>query len=454
MKAIALALLFTLPAAAKEAPPEPGPAKDFHLPAQQKLALDNGMKVTMVQWGTVPKVVLLLTIAAGNIDEAKGETWLADLTADMLTQGTQARTAAQLAEAAAGMGGELAASAGADLTDVSIDVLAESAPEAVKLLAEVARTPAFPEADFARRRNDRLRELAIARTRPQRLAEEKFVAALYPDHPYGRLLPTADELQALTVERARAFHAANYGAARAHLYLVGRFDPAQLEPVIRAAFGDWKRGGDFVPRPPSPRAERKVFLVDRPGAVQSTIFLGMPVIDPAHPDYFKLLVANALLGGSFNSRITRNIREQKGYTYSPSSVLSTRRRNVHWVETADVTTKDTGASLKEIFAEIARLKSEPPPAQELLGIQRYLAGTFVLRNSARDRMVQQLRFVDLQGMPEDWLDTYVQRVYAVTPKDVQEVTAKYIADDKATLVVVGDLKTVREQVAPYGPVGQ
>jgi predicted Zn-dependent peptidase len=277
---------------------------------------------------------------------------------------------------------------------------------------------------------------------------------LYPDHPYGRLLPTAEELQALTLEQVRGFHAANFGAARAHLYLIGRFDAGQLEAAVRAAFGDWKRGTEAAPRPPSPHAERKIYLVDRPGAVQSTIYLGMPVIDPTNPDYLKLVVANALLGGSFNSRITSNIREQKGYTYSPISLMSWRRRDVHWVQTADVTTKDTGASLKEIFGEIARLKAEPPSAQEVLGIQRYVAGIFVLRNTARDRMVQQLRFVDLQGLPDDWLDKYVQRVYAVTPKDVQEMTAKYIADDKAAIVVVGDEKTVREQVAPFGPVAQ
>src|SRR5207253_7340510 len=130
--------------------------------------------------------------------------------------------------------------------------------DAVRLLADVVRNPAFPPADFARRRNDRLRQLSIDRSRPQRLAEEKFLAALYPGHPYGRLFPSPEELQALTVEKARAFHQAAYGAARAHLYLVGQFDAARMEQVVREAFGDWKRGPDAAPRPPAPHAERKV----------------------------------------------------------------------------------------------------------------------------------------------------------------------------------------------------
>jgi predicted Zn-dependent peptidase len=176
------------------------------------------------------------------------------------------------------------------------------------------------------------------------------------------------------------------------------------------------------------------------------------VIDPSHRDYVKLLVTNALLGGSFGSRITANLREDKGYTYSPSSSVSTRRRDAYWAEVADVTTKDTGASLKEIFAEISRLQKEPPGADELRGIQRYVAGSFVLRNSTRRGIVDQLRFVDLNGLPDDYLTTYVQKVSAVTPQDVQQVAARYIQDAQAAIVVVGDLKVVRDQVANYGPV--
>jgi predicted Zn-dependent peptidase len=187
--------------------------------------------------------------------------------------------------------------------------------------------------------------------------------------------------------------------------------------------------------------------------VQSTLYVGMPVsADPSSADYVKLLVTNMLLGGSFMSRITSNIREQKGYTYSPSSSVSTRRHDAYWAETADVTTKDTGASLKEIFGEISRLQKEPPSAEELKGIQRYAAGIFVLQNSSRRGIVSQLRFVDLNGLPDDYLSTYVQRVYAVTPQDVQEMAAKYIQDGRAAIVVVGDLKVVKDQVASYGTI--
>jgi zinc protease len=178
--------------------------------------------------------------------------------------------------------------------------------------------------------------------------------------------------------------------------------------------------------------------------------VGMPVPDATSPDAIPLGVTNALLGGSFGSRITSNIREQKGYTYSPSSQISRRYHDAYWAESADVTTQYTGASLKEIFAEIGKLATEPPADSELKGIQSYLSGLFVIQNSSRGALINQLRFVDFQGLGEDYLKTYVQKVNAVTPSEVQKMTAAYIKPDQMTIVVVGDKATVAEQVAPYG----
>jgi predicted Zn-dependent peptidase len=448
-----LALAAAAPVLAqKQAPPEPGPARDFRVPAPRVFTLGNGLAVTLVPYGTVPKVTIRLGVRAGNIDESASQVWLSDLVGDYLTQGTAKWTATQIAEAAARMGGSLDVNVGVDRTDIGGDVLSEFGPEMAKLIAEVARAPKFPETELVRLKADRLRQLAIAKSQPRPLAQEKFLAVLYPNHPYGRLYPAAEQLQGYTLEQVRAFYDANFGAARAHLYVAGRFDEKAMEEAIRSAFGDWKRGAAPVVNVPKGASERAVYLVDRPGAVQSTIILGMPVFSPSNPDWIPLQVTNALLGGSFSSRITSNIREQKGYTYSPSSQLSTRDHDAYWAETADVTTNVTGPSLKEIFGEIDRLQAEPPSEKELKGTQNYIAGTFVLQNSSRAGIIGQLQFVDLQGLPGDYLNRVVQRVYAVTPAQVQQMTQKSIADDKATIVVVGDRKVIEEQVKPYGPV--
>ncbi len=447
---VLLALAATAPLLAqKQSPPEPGKPKGFSVPVPRRFTLDNGLAVTLVEYGTLPKVTVRLAVRTGNIDEKADQVWLSDLTGDLLTQGTETKTASQIAEDAARMGGSLVVNVGEDRTDIGGDVLSEFGPEMAALVADVAVHPKFPESELARLKGDRLRRLAIAKSQPQQMALERFRAAIYHDHPYGRLFPTEDTLKSFTLEQVRAFYDANFGAARSHFYAAGRFDGKAMEAAIRKAFSSWKRGTAPVTNAPKPSMEHRLETVDRPGAVQSTIYLGMPVTDPSGSDWVALSVMNSLLGGSFGSRITSNIREQKGYTYSPRSEVSTRYRSAYWVETADVTTKDTGASLKEILAEIKKLQSEPPSEKELKGIQNYLAGTFVLNNSSRGGILNQLAFVDLHGLPDDYLNTYVSRVYAVTPAQVQQMAAKYIQPDKATIVVVGDKKIIAEQLAPY-----
>lgn len=457
MKTKTILLLLTLAAAPltgeKQTPPEPGKPVGFSVPAPRQFTLENGLAVTLVSYGTVPKVTVRVAVRAGSIDEGPKETWLADLTGDLLPQGTTSKTASEIAEAAARMGGSLDVTVGTDRTDVGGDVLSEFGPEMVALVADVVCHPKLPESELPRLKADRQRRLSIARSQPQQLALERFLAVLYPDHPYGRLFPTPEMLQAYTAEQVHAYYDANFGAARSHVYVVGRFDEKALEASIRKAFSAWKRGTQPVSNVPKPASVRALHLIDRPAAVQSTIYLGMPVTDPSNPDYIPLVVTNALLGGSFASRITSNIREQKGYTYSPRSQVAVRYRTAYWVEIADVTTNVTGPALKEIFAEIERLKSEPPTEKELKGIQNYLTGTFVLQNSSRPGILGQLEFVDLHGLPAAYLNFYVARVSAVTPQDVQRMTAKYIEGDKAVIVIAGDKKVIEEQVTAYGKIG-
>ena len=438
--------------AKKQSPPAPAEPKNFAVPAGRSFKLDNGLAVTLVPYGTIPKVTVRLGVRTGNIDEKANEVWLADITGSMLSEGTATRTATQIAEEAARMGGSLDIAVTEDRTDVGGDVLSEFGPGMVALVADVVRNPKFPESELGRLKTDRLRDLSIAKSQPRPIAQEKFRAVMYGDHPYGRLFPTEAMLGGYTAAQVRDFWTQNYGAARSHLYVVGRFDDAAVEAAVRKAFGDWKKGSAPSQRPPSPKSERAVYLIDRPGAVQSTIDLGMPVIDPSKPDWDTLTLMNILLGGSFASRITSNIREQKGYTYSPASQLSNRYRDAYWIEVADVTTNVTGPAIKEILGEIDRLQAEPPPQAELRGFQNYRAGTFVLQNSSRPGIIGQLEFVDLHGLPADYLNGYVKRIYAVTPQQVQDAAKKYIQDDKATIVVVGDRKVIEEQVKAFGPV--
>ncbi len=449
----ALALSPALASAAeKQAPPAPAKPKNFSLPAPRTFTLDNGLAVTLVPYGTTPKVTVHLAVLTGNADEKADQVWLADLTADMLSEGTQTRTAGQIAEEAARMGGSLDVSVGENRTDIGGDVLTEFGPQMIALVADVARNPKLPESELARLKADRARQLSVAKSQPQPLAQERLRAVLYGDSPYGRVFPTEAMLSGYTIAQVRDFYTSHFGAARAHLYVVGRFDAPAVEAAARKAFSDWKPGAASAPPSATAKSARAVYLLDRPGAPQSTINIAIPVIDPSQSDWDRLFLMNVLLGGAFSSRITSNIREQKGYTYSPQGQLSTRYRDAYWVEIADVTTDKTGPAIHEILGEIDRLQAEPPSEKELKAFQNYRAGIFVLQNSSRGGIVGQLEFVDLHGLPADYLNGYVGRVYATTPEQVQEMAKKYLKDDQATIVVVGDKKIVEDQLKEFGPL--
>jgi zinc protease len=450
---VAMMVMTTPGLAQKQTPPPGGPPKAFTVPAHESYALPNGMKVTLVPYGNIPKVTVSLVLRAGNINEAKEQLGVADITGELLKEGTTSLSATALAEAAARMGSTLEVGAGADETSAQMDVLSEHDADAVKLLADVVEHPLLPESELARLKANMLRQIVVSKSQPGQIALARFRKLMYGEHPYGEILPTEETVNKLTIDDTKKFYAGNYGAGRAHLYVAGKFNAAGVKKAISDSFSGWAKGPAPLENLPKPKTQRLLDVTDRPGAPQSTLYVGLPVPDPTSPDSVKLIVTNALLGGSFASRITANIREQKGYTYSPRSQVSSRYHDAYWTEVADVTTAATGPSLKEIFGEIARLQKEAPGAAELQGIESYLSGLFVIQNSTRQALIGQLRFVDLQGLGEDYLKTYVQKVNGVTPTDVQQTTAQYIKPELMTIVVVGDKAKITEQLTPYAAAG-
>jgi zinc protease len=249
-----------------------------------------------------------------------------------------------------------------------------------------------------------------------------------------------------TLDDLRRFHDANFGARRARIYVAGRFDSAAVKAAIAATFADWAPGPERLRLPATPHPGPGVLLVDRPGAPQSTLRIAYPAPPAGAPADIGFRVANALLGGSFTSRITHNIREVKGYTYSPFSLVDFHPGESVWEFDADVTTAVTGPALHEVFGEIRRLQTDAVPDDEATGIRTWLAGTFVLQNASPGGLIASLANRDFHGLPADWLTSYVPNVLAVSSADIQRLAREQFPLDKATLVVVGDLATVEPQL--------
>lgn len=438
--------LITLSAHArdKELPPEGGAPKAFDAPKMITYRLANGVGVTLVPHGRVPKVTVRVVVRAGNHDDGD-HPLIANLAAAMMREGADGHDASAIARKAAAMGGELGVEVDRNETTVTMNVLSESAPLAVSLLADVVQRPNLAQSSFDRVKQNELRLLSLSAARPRKIAEDAFLRTIYPDHPYSRaVLPDPAALEKLTLADVRDFHAASFVGQNTHIYVVGQFSAADIRRAIAGKFERWVRGTAKPSRPPALPAAPAIILVDRPGAVQSNIRLGkrVPPIGPG----VDLDTANMLLGGYFSSRIVLNIREDKGYAYTPNSRLVADRGAAYWVQNADVTSAVTGPALTEIIAEVRRLSEAPPSPGELRAVKNYMIGSFVLQAASPQGLASQLAFIDLHGLGGDYLKNYVPSVEALSAKAVQAATLQNLPVDDMSFTVVGDLSAIRAQL--------
>lgn len=284
--------------AQKQLPPEGSTPKDFTLPQKKTITLKNGIEAILVPYGTMPKVTISVIVRVGNINEKENQTWLVDLTGNLMKEGTASRSAERIAEEASSMGGTVNIFTSVDQTTIGGDVLSEFGPKMVALLADVARNPLFPESELPRLKNDMVRQLTVAKSSPQQLTFEQFRKTIYGNHPYGRVFPTEEMVKNYTIADVKKFYGDNFGAARTRIYVAGKFDVKEMEKAVRSSFESWKKGPAPFVNIPKTKAKKSFHLVERPGAPQSTIYLGLPTtINPTNKEYVKMIVTNTLLGG-------------------------------------------------------------------------------------------------------------------------------------------------------------
>lgn len=443
---LASGLSMSMATIGKEVPPVGSTPKDFVLTATESMTLDNGLNVTFVPYGNTPKATLRLVTKTGNYDD-NGQDNISDIAYDLLTEGTATRTALEIAQQAANMGGQIGTSVGANSSYVQIDVLSEFVSEAAGLVADVAVNSQISADDLNRVKTNFMRNIKVQKSQPGGQANEAFYQTIFGDHPYGKVFPDEAVFNEISAADVSAFIATNLVAKRSHLYVSGKFNLADAKSAVKKAFSSMSSGNSREVMEPKYAGQGEFVFVQRDNAPQSTLRIGLPVVDPSHKDYIGLQLMNTLLGGSFSSRITSNIREDKGYTYSPSSAVNTNVKSAVWFQGADVTAESTAASLFEILKEIKRLQTENPSAEELKGFQNYVAGIYVLQNSSRTAIINQLWFLESHGLALERLQTYVQKVNAVTPEELSRLASEYLTVDKMTLVIVGDGKTVTPQLA-------
>lgn len=458
---LALALPAACPAAGQSVdrskPPTPGPPPALRPPTIVRRTLSNGLPLLIVERHRVPLAAVTLLVRSGSTADPPAKIGAASLTAAMLDEGAGGRSALAIADEIELLGASLSTSSTYDSSVVRLEVPVARLPVALPIAAAVALGPTFPQEELERLRQERLTAILQLRDNPAALAPLAFAHVVYGSHRYG--LPaggTEASLRGLTVTDLREFHAAHYRPDNAALIVIGDVTADSMVPLLESAFGRWSSSGQ-IPSPSLPSVsrgdDRRIHLLDVPGAAQSQIRIGTVGVSRSTPDYFAITVLNTILGGSFSSRLNQNLREEHGYTYGAFSAFEMRRSAGPFFAAAGVQTDKTAEALKEFFNELNGILA-PIPRAELERVKNLIALGFPAEFETVQDLSRQLEEVLLYDLPSDYLSTYVERIRAVRAEDVQRAGRRYIDPTNLAIVIVGDARVIRDSIEALklGPI--
>ncbi len=427
--------------------PLPGKTPELRVPAWTKSTLANGAELIVSEKHDLPLISFSITLLGGADQfEPAGKQSVASLTAALLSEGTKTRDAEALSNALQLLGTSVNASVAGESGSISFRSTTAKFPATLDIVADILVNPTFPENGLERLRGQRLVQLTQARAQPGAIANRVFPRIVYGSgHPYGRVV-TEESLKAVTRADLVAFHQAYYQPGRALITVVGDTSAANVKPVIEKALGAWTKGGEKPSFTFPPVAEPKattIFLVDKPGAAQSTFAIGRPGPPRNTPDYYAIQVMNTMLGGMFQSRLNANIREEKGYSYGVSSSFGYGKGPGPFRTGGDIVTEKSDAALVEFMKELRGILGARPITDEELSVAKdaliqRLPGTFASVSSINSALTG----LWVQNLPDDYYQQYTKRIAAITKDDVLRVAKQYVTVDNLDIVIVGDRKVI------------
>jgi zinc protease len=426
------------------------------LPKAEEASLPNGLRIVLLPNHKVPTFNMQMVILTGGLADRADYHGLANFTAALLREGTAKRSSKEIAEQADALGSTIAATSGlSSLTStVSASGLVENLDQTLDIFSDVIRNASFPQAEVDKYKSRTLAQLQFQRSNPQFLAQEQFSKAIYGNHPAALVAPPAESIKKLTTKDLADFHSTYYRPNNAILAIVGDVTMKDLMPKIQKAFGDWQKAdvpAVNIPQPPEQGAAM-IYLIDRPGSVQTVLQLGTLGIERTSPDYFAVLLADRVLGGGPTGRLFLNLREDKGYTYGAYSSLASSKYRGTWVSSSEVRTEVTEGAMKEFKYELERLGKEKVSSDELENAKHAIIGSFALSLEQPATLLQNIITQKLYNLPADYWDTYPQKVSAITADDVQRVAQKYMDLKHLQIVAVGDASKTKDILSHYGTV--
>jgi zinc protease len=447
------ALLFALFAAAQieTAPPPPEPPRPVHLPRAVQATLPNGLRIIVVEKHGVPLVAARLLIATGSEADPPRLPGLAAMTATLLSKGTAARSAEQIARDVEVLGATLDTGAGWDNSFLAVDVMSSRFPKALANMADVMLHPAFAQAEVEREGQKQIDQLRVTLTDPGRLAIRAEAPVLYGDEPYGHSGLTAASAAAMRREDLVAFHERYYTPGNAILVLAGDITPAEATKLAAENFGSWTAGAAAAPASehatlPKPR----VVVVDLPDAGQAMVVVARPGLARNDPEYAVAEVTNAVLGGGISGRLSKEIRIKRGLSYGANSWFDYRRDRGPFTAYARTKNESAAEVARLAVAEVNRVATEPVPAEELSARKAALIGNFgrsLETNAGLARLVAELA---LYRINLDEIDRYIPTIDAVTSAQVQQFSTEHLSGP-SSIIIAGDAKKLLDAVKKEFP---
>ncbi len=424
------------------------------LPPVREERLENGLELVLARREGVPLCAVRLLVRAGSALDPDGRHGLAHLVSQSARRGTARRSGREVDEEVEGLGAELGAGADEDASYVGLSAPSEFLPQLLDVVADVAANPVFPAAELSRIRRREVAGLAHLLDEPGAVADRAAVAAVFGDHPYGHPVDgRARHLSACSRADVTRFHRRWFGPGNATLVIVGALDLEAARALARRKLGRWRSAAAPAPElPPVAEPAREVLLVDRPDASQTQVRVAVPAFPRASPEYFPAVVANAVFGGGFTSRLMEAVRVNRGLSYGVRSRFAASRAGGFFY-VSSFTRNETAAELVDVLlSESARFREGGPSEEELLRTQNYLCGLYPLALETHDQVADKLAELKLYGVGEEEVTGYRERVRAVTAADCQAVARRHFPVERGVIVAVGPAKLLRKPLARFGPV--
>jgi zinc protease len=436
----------------KDLPPY-GPLQTIPAPKVVEQKLANGLTLWLVPRPGFPKVAFAVAVRGGMAVDPKDRPGLSELLMATIDQGTKTRSAKQIAEEVQAAGGDLSGSADADAIVIGAVVLSSKAEAALGVIADVLQNATFADKEVALAKRNATDALAAREADPSFLARRALARVIFGDHPYSVIAPTKESIANSTPEELRREYARRFRPDQTLLVAVGDFQAPALTAAIQNNLGKWA-APSALPTPaaatPAQANRQAVFVVERPGSVQTTFAFAAFGPTGRDPDYAATQVANAIYGGMFGSRLVKNIREDKGYTYSPGGYLQARRATGVLQTRADVSNDVTGASFNEICYELNRMATTAPTEEEVIRAQRYLTGVRALSLQSGTSVGSQLASLWVRDLPSEELARQIDNILKAKPADVEAAGKKYFPAAREAVVAVGEEKVIQRQLEPFG----